>query len=247
MFRVYLIDDEKWLLDSLQEMIEWNKYNAVVIGKQTSSVKALDEIRILCPDIIFTDIRMPDIDGIELMQRIKLWKKNIEFIFITGYAEFEYAKKAIQLNAVEYCLKPVEEETLIKALLKAEKSCEKQKVLNALEDKATNSENFDSDKYSLVLEYIQENFKEQLTLNEIAETFHYNPTYLSMLLKKELGKNFISYLNELKITYACELLGKTNLSINDIANMCGFSNYFYFAKIFKKIRGITPSQYRTDK
>lgn len=246
MYRVYLLDDEVWLLDSLEEIINWTNYNAVIVGKQTSSTKALEDIIRLDPDIVFTDIRMPDMNGIELMQKIKMCKKDIAFILVTGYSEFEYAKQAILLNAVDYCLKPIEEDTIIKALLKAQKACDNKKLLSALENKENKSNESSSKTYKMVKDYIHENFKDNITLNEIADFFHYNPAYISMLIKKESGKNFITYLNELKINYACELLDKTDLSINEISNMCGFENYFYFARLFKKIKNVTPTEYKRD-
>lgn len=128
--------------------------------------------------------------------------------------------------------------------MRAKKACDRQKVLKSFEKKENNVEESSSKTFKLVLDYIHQNFKENITLQEISDHFFYNPAYLSMLIKKELGKNFITYLNELKIDYACELLEKTELSINEVANMCGITNYFYFARLFKKIKNITPSEYK---
>ena len=244
MYKVYLLDDEYWLLEGLQAIINWEKYDSIIIGKNTSSIKGLEEIKILNPDIVFTDIRMPDLNGFELMKQIKLWKKDIVFVLVTGYADFEYARQAIINQAVDYCLKPVEEEMIIEALLKAQKACDRQKILVAIEKKENSIEESSSNTFKLVLDYIHSNFKANITLQDIAEHFFYNPAYLSMIIKRELGKNFITYLNELKINYACELLDRTDLPINEIANMCGLSNYFYFARLFKKIKNVTPTEYK---
>jgi len=244
MYTVYLLDDEFWLLESLEAIIEWNKYDSVVVGKETSSIKAYEEIKRLNPDIVFTDIRMPDMNGMELMEKIKSWKKETVVVLVTGYAEFEYARQALLHNVADYCLKPIEEEAIVDALKKAQKICDKQRVLVSLERKEDKEEKSNSDTFNIVIKYIEENFKKNITLNEIADRFYFNPAYLSMLIKKELGKNFILYLNELRINYACELLEKTDLSISEIGNSCGINNYFYFARLFKRNKGLTPTEYR---
>lgn len=245
MYEVYLLDDEKWLLESLYKSINWNKYHSTVIAKSTNSIEAYREIKYRQPDIVFTDVRMPDMDGIELMKKLSKENCRSVFIVITGYAEFEYVQKALEYNAVSYCLKPFEEEQIIEALLKAQKKCENKRILNALqtcdtlEDSKSNNQT-----YHKVCDFIQTNFMHEMTLQRIADTFHVNASYLSDLFKRESGMTYSAYLTELRLNYACELLSKTQFTVNEVAEQCGFQNYVYFARIFKKYKCMTPTQYR---
>lgn len=247
MYEVYLLDDEKWLLESLYKSINWNKYHSTVVAKSTNSIEAYKEIKYRQPDIVFTDVRMPDMNGIELME--KLTKENCKSIFIvvTGHAEFEYVQKALDYNAVSYCLKPLEEDQIIEALIKAQKKCENKRVLNALQKcDALEEGKSNNQTYHKVCDYIQTNFMFDITLQKIADKFHVNASYLSDLFKKESGMTYSAYLTELRLNYACALLKKTQSPVNEIADQCGFQNYVYFARIFKKIKGTTPTRYREN-
>jgi len=95
-----------------------------------------------------------------------------------------------------------------------------------------------------IKQYIEDNFTSNITLSQLLEKFLIEEQYLSRLYKLETGKNFITYLNEKRIECACSLLLNTNLSIQDITFMCGYNDYFYFSKVFKKYKGISPTQFR---
>lgn len=115
-----------------------------------------------------------------------------------------------------------------------------------LENKSFKIENQDKTRFEEILSYIQENYCNNLYLADIANEFFYNQTYVSDLIKKNLGKNFIEYVIELRIKKACMLLSTTSDSISSIAGACGYNDYCYFTKQFKKIIGKTPSAYRKE-
>ncbi|NLT48215.1 MAG: AraC family transcriptional regulator [Clostridiales bacterium] len=97
------------------------------------------------------------------------------------------------------------------------------------------------------VKYINKNFKEKLTLRDSADHFHVNQSYLSALFKQEMGKSFTEYLTMLRLQEAKKLLRKTNLNLTNIAYQCGFEDQSYFSKVFRKVEGITPSQYRNQR
>ena len=108
MYRVLIVDDEPWALIVTRKAFNWEENGFEIIGETTSSKKALDIIDSEHPDIVFTDIRMPNFDGIELIKIIRQRKIDTEFIIISGFAEFSYAQEAIHQGALDYCLKPVD-------------------------------------------------------------------------------------------------------------------------------------------
>ncbi|MFB9327794.1 helix-turn-helix domain-containing protein [Paenibacillus aurantiacus] len=95
-----------------------------------------------------------------------------------------------------------------------------------------------------ILRYIHHHFNEEISVQSLSEKFHLSPTYLSQLFKKEVGENFVEYLSRLRIRYACKLLAETNMTVSQIGEKCGFNDYFYFTRIFKRLNGMTPTQYR---
>lgn len=107
-YSVLLVDDEPWILKGIRKTMNWSEAGFEVIGETSESQKAFEFICDKCPNVVFTDIRMPKISGIELMRMTRERGLNIEFVIITGFAEFSYAQEAIKLNAFDYLLKPVQ-------------------------------------------------------------------------------------------------------------------------------------------
>lgn len=97
-----------------------------------------------------------------------------------------------------------------------------------------------------IVKYVDENYTQDLRVHDLAQTFHFSPSYLSTLFKKHTGENFTSYIAEKRIAYSANLLRHSDLSIQEIADRSGYSDYFQFNKTFKRIQGITPGRYRRD-
>ncbi|MFT4145021.1 MAG: response regulator [Mobilitalea sp.] len=110
MYRVMLVDDEPWTLKGIQETFKWDNYGLNVIGAYESATLALQEILEKKPDVVFTDIRMPILNGMELLNEIRKNELDIEVIIISGFGQFDYAQEAIRQGAFDYILKPVDEE-----------------------------------------------------------------------------------------------------------------------------------------
>ena len=98
----------------------------------------------------------------------------------------------------------------------------------------------------LAVELINEHFKDNISLSAIAERLHTNPSYLSMLFKQETGVTLTNYISQARIKKSCDLLSETTASLSDIAAQCGFPDQSYFSKVFKKVTGITPKEYRKN-
>lgn len=110
MYRVLLVDDEPRALIGIQKTFKWEQKGFEVIAGVTDSLEAMDIITKEIPDVVFTDIRMPALTGIQLIEKTRELKLDTEFIIVSGYAEFSYARDALRYGAFDYCLKPLDME-----------------------------------------------------------------------------------------------------------------------------------------
>lgn len=197
MLKVYLLDDESWQLKSLKQLMNWKDYEAKVIGSQTNSLKAYEEILSLLPDIVVTDVSMPVLNGLDLIQKLQNNGYEGVFIVISGHAEYEYVqKKAIQYDAVDYCLKPIDKETFEKVFNKARESQRTKQIMASLRIKSIDQSG--NQVYDEVINYISTHYCEQITLQSVAQKYFLNTSYLSKIFKQESGVTFTSYILEKK-------------------------------------------------
>lgn len=125
MLKVLLVDDEPFILQGLAVIIDWNGEGFEISGKVSNGLEALDFLRREKIDLVITDIKMPEMTGLELLETVR--KENISdacFVVLSGYSDFEYARKALQNECLDYILKPVEREELIRVLDRVRKTCE---------------------------------------------------------------------------------------------------------------------------
>ncbi|WP_274653834.1 response regulator transcription factor [Paenibacillus humicola] len=471
MYNVLLVDDESWVVESLKDLIDWNAHGFQVAGQAYSGMDALGSIRALKPDVVFTDIRMPEMNGLELIQRGIALPFPVQFVVASGYAEFAYAQKALAYGAAAYCLKPFDEAEIsgvlrkIRVTLDAARPAAASPLLHLLEDPGAGGEqalleqlkahglaDWDEDRtaavvavgtrelpdmdrrvvklktgtfktaylltgrqidalrirwegglppgltgigisgpiagpkaikpaidaadelahqtfvtfepgiyaarqpfktdelnrllggmrdairvkdhaaaalaferigqlfaekalsvrhafqvynmtvsflfelgqsetmlysyeqlvqahadvfamleelmaltarclgqagtppvetknqtFRAILQYVTDHYRGEISLQHLADRFYMNPSYISQLFKKEVGETLTAYLSRLRIAYACELLEKEVGSIQDIAEQTGYRDYFYFTRLFKKVTGKTPAQYRSER
>lgn len=467
MYKVFIADDEEFVIKSLIRGTNWEESGFEVIASSNDGVDAYEEIIRLKPDLVFTDIRMPGMTGLELIKNVKEKLDGIQFVIISGYAEFAYAQKAMNYGAVGYCLKPFDSAEIknilckVKNILDNEDKKENEDILYLIEDEGHdnhaeieeffksngilpekgftvaviiggksaqpfNSEkiiklkigydksiyflqNYDDadlidpgstesvksigiydniytvadlkkvidetiilayqyfisgnswpfrkkaedrniekliidfenamihvdieeikkvltsfNKYSLsgkmnvkhainiynsyvsfssrllgeegyeeyiynidelckrfsgicemleyiissttsiigrkntgnicdikneyfkrIIEFINQNFYKDISIQSLSRDYALNSNYLCQLFRRELGMTFTDYLTGLRINYSKELLKKTDLTLGEIAGKSGYTDYFYFIRVFKKITGCSPGQFRS--
>lgn len=119
MLSAILADDEAVILKGLRKLINWEKIGIQIVGEARDGKEALELIERMKPDLAVSDIAMPNLDGLEMLKRIGELGLDTKVIFVSGYQEFSYARKAVKYGAVDYLLKPVEQEELKSALKKA--------------------------------------------------------------------------------------------------------------------------------
>ena len=127
MYKLLIVDDEHWIRKGLREFIDWKSIGVEEVCDAGDGGDALDKIQQMEPDIVIADIRMPDINGLELCEILKERFPKIKVIIISGYKDFEYARKAIVLGVYDYILKPLDEKHVVGTVMKCIKDIEAEK------------------------------------------------------------------------------------------------------------------------
>lgn len=250
MYTAVIIDDEKWVIKSLKSILQ-NQTYFEIIGEAYNGVTGLNLILQQNPDLAFVDIRMPGMGGLELLSAANKEKSDTIFIIISGHAEFAYVQKAMSQEAIGYCLKPFSPNEIHEGILRAYERIEfnySLKNQNELQSEETETDLPVKNRIvKSMLSYIHKHSTEPISITQVATHCSINPNYSSQLFNQVMGKTFSSYLTEFRIKHAIELLVTTDLSISEIALTVGYRDYFYFAKVFKKTVGTTPTDFRNRK
>ena len=238
MYKVVIIDDEFVIRDGMCTLVNWNEFNCEVVGTADDGLTGVDIIKKLQPDIIFVDIHMPNCNGLEMLTKIKDEIKDTEITILTGFAEFAYAQKAIELGVNRYLMKPSQMDEIIEALVSMTKHLDVKKGEVSLE-----TENYLVNK---VIKDIKNNYASKITLNDIADKCEVSVWHLSKLINQYCGKTYKELLNEVRISKAKKLLKETNLKMYEISEKVGISDITYFSKLFKKYVNMLPSEYKNN-
>ncbi len=241
-FRVIVVDDEKLITRNLAAKIEKANSAFKVVQLAYDGEQAFEQIKKYLPDVVFSDIKMPIWDGLELLRNIRVHFPSIKVVMVSGYNDFELVRNALQQDAFDYLLKPVRQDELEKTLQKMENQLRAKQRDIARPEEATST-----DIVEQVLEYLRQNYAQDIEFAQIAESYHISPAYLSKIFKDYVGMTPSRYRNEYRINVAKKLLTETELPIKTIAEKAGFTDQFYFSKIFKKITGESPAQFREER
>jgi len=246
-----IVDDEPIISQGLRYTIPWETYGVDVIGEAADGKEALEIIAQQPVDLVLTDVRMPEMDGIELAKTIQAEFPVTRVIIISGYEEFEYAREALRYGVRDYLLKPVDIDQLLDTVQKMKEEIVREKE-SSVQEEQNNWTAFlqkeNEEKKSWVIEkakeYILAHFQGDLKASEVANELHITPNYFSMIFKKEMGKSFNEYLNDIRIEKAKYLLMDTSDRVFEIATEVGYKEYKYFVQVFRKKTGMTPTDYR---
>jgi Response regulator containing CheY-like receiver domain and AraC-type DNA-binding domain len=249
MYTIVIIDDEKWVIKSLLATLSMQN-DFQIIGEAYNGIDGFKLIKNTIPDIAFIDIKMPGLGGLELLKNLNEINCPTLCIIISGHAEFAYAQKALENNAIGYCLKPFSATEINENLFRATTFLTKQKASHSSSPQLKPPSDFA--RYTTnkivqnILFHIHERYTENLSIQLIARLCNVNANYASQLFNQEMKVSFSHYLSLLRINEAKQLLKNTDLSISTIALTIGYQDYFYFAKVFKKITGTTPTKFRKE-
>lgn len=250
MYKVVIVDDEPIIVEGLTRSIDWGKWDCKVVATGNSGIDGLKMIEQEKPDILFSDIRMPRMDGLTMIAAVKYQYPQMEIAILTGFSDFEYAREAIRIGVTRFLLKPSKMDELEEAIGAMVKNLKEREAFRGNEDNEQPEETEESAASSFIvnnaLKYMEDNFKEKLKLQDVAEQVYVSQWHLSKLLNKYRGQSFSDTLNSIRIEKAKELLNDSSLRIGDIAEMVGFLDMAHFSRVFKKQTGISANEYRNS-
>ncbi|NLC97125.1 MAG: response regulator [Erysipelotrichaceae bacterium] len=249
MYKILIVEDETLLRKGLIYSMDFSELNSIVIGEASNGLEGIEQIKALKPDIVITDINMPFKSGLEMLEETKEF--DYSAIILSGYNEFEYAKKAIEFDVSQYILKPVNHKELKEAIKKAIKNIEMKKSFNKISDniKEISDKTLITTKSNLsyyvksVISIIESEYMNKLVMQDIVDKLDVSATLLNSRFKNEVGITINDYLNRYRIQVAIKLLKENSMPIYKIALETGFSDYKYFNKVFNKYMGCSPSEY----
>jgi two-component system, response regulator YesN len=227
------VDDDAISIDILADFVKPRLDCIDEIVCAYDAHQAFDIILSTRPSVIVTDIIMPEISGIELIRKIQSIEHYSPYVIvISGHRDFEFARDALKLNVVDYILKPIDPDELIQKV----KACVTPRTVQVNEHREDVGEE--------IQKYISNHLNTSLKLIDVANHFHYNTAYLGRLIKRKTGLSFHDYLMKLRIIKAQSLLVNTNDYIVRISEAVGFKDPEHFTNRFRKVTGLTPSNYR---
>ncbi|MBR4954251.1 MAG: response regulator [Oscillospiraceae bacterium] len=247
MYKVILIDDESIIVEGLRRVVPWADFGCEVVATAHDAAKGAELIREHNPHILFTDIRMPGQSGLSMLAGMRSEFPDMQVAVLTGYRDFSYAQEAIRLGVTRFLLKPSKMDEIKEALQEMTKklaSLPQQEDETATEDEP--SQNAGSFIVNRAISYMQENYREKLTLQEVADCCYVSQWHLSKLLNKHAEKSFYDILNSIRIQAAKELLVDPSLKIGDISEMVGYADTAHFARTFKKLENMSANEYRNS-
>lgn len=281
MYKIMVVEDELIERLVLKKTIEKVMKDSCRIYEAENGKQALELVQSENINIIISDISMPGMNGIELVEKIRKHNEECCIIFLTAHDNFDYAKKAIPLNIMEYLLKPYSTSEIVDIIEKAKRKVDEKILMKkrlssillleksgnlTLENLREESEesyttieniseqNIDTLKVnaanrlsvmiSMVEEYITANYMQEISMGDVARALNYSEPYFCKVFKMQFGKNFTAYLTEYRIKEAVKILRQPNINVKDVGTRVGYKDNNYFTKVFKKILGMTPSEYQ---
>ncbi len=240
MYRVMIVDDEKAIRNLLKLSIDWQSLDMEVAGEASSGVEAINIIDEVRPDIVFADIKMPFMDGIELSKILTNRYPGIKIIILTAFNDFEYARQCVGIGVCEYIMKPIYPEKIRVALKKIKISLDEQAEELIPIDIPEDTMTVNMDK---VQRYISSHYNDpDINLTSIAQHFGFNSSYLSRRFKNETGTGIIDFLTKCRMEKAIEY-AKMQTLMYITAQKVGINDPNYFSKCFRKYTGQTYSDY----
>jgi two-component system, response regulator YesN len=246
-YKVVLVDDDVIVIEFLKKVIPWQDYGFQVVANFQDSSDALVFMLENPYDVLITDIGMPKLNGIELIEQLKKSNINSYNVILSCHDEFTFAQQAIKLEAYDYILKESMEETIINALLERLKNkLDQERHTNNQHVKVTKflERTTRNDDLLKAQNYVQTHLCEKISLTEVAAHLHLNSSYFSRMYKKETGEGFVEYVTRVKMEKALELLDQSIKSVEQIAYELGFESKSYFLKTFKRFYGVSPKSYK---
>lgn len=260
MYKVVVIDDEPIIIRGLSQLLPWEKYNCRIVGTAADGLEGLELIRTLRPEIVFSDIYMPKMNGLAMAAAIRSEFEDTQITILTGYRDFDLLQEALRLGVARYVLKPSNMTELEEALRVMTERLAKNEARKNGEQEAKPGSSDEGERERIgeteeaagsfvvrnAVEFMKTNYARKLTLKEVADAVFVSQWHLSKLMGRYLNKGFLELLSEIRIERAKQLLKDPSLRVGDVAEMVGFSDLPHFSRVFKKLAGMSANEFRNQ-
>ena len=253
MYQILVAEDESLERKVLCKTLKKHFGDLCQIHEVKNGREAVEAFLIHRPQVAILDIEMPGVTGLEAARQIRESGHPCMILFLTAFDKFSYAREAITLRALDYLLKPCQEQELILTVEEAlhlydRLGANPEAVLRGdIADGAGEEELADRRMGQIrenIERYIREHYSTEISMQSVARAMNYSDAYFCKLFKQCFKVNFSAWLNEYRIDRAREMLQNTRLSVREVSTACGYSDANYFARVFKRVTGKTPSEYR---
>lgn len=232
MIRLLIVDDEVLFRRGIISCTDWNSHGIEVVGEADNGQEAIQLIRALKPDVVLLDIKMPVLDGVDVVRIIMPELPNTKIIMLSCLNDLDSVRSSMKLGAKDYLFKPiVSPKDIINAILELFPN-NRQEVIP------------DPHVIKNVILFIEQNYMYDITLEDLAKVACLSKNYFCSLFNKETGFTPIEYLTNYRIRIADQLLANTELSLTKISELVGIPDYARFSKTYKKINGVPPGKAR---
>ena len=247
MLKVLVVEDEELIRKGIVLSLDWAALDCVVVAEASNGEEALEAVERYDPSLIITDLKMPRMDGLEMLRRLRERGSDAYVIILTAYDSFEYARSALRLGAVDYLLKPFHDGDLERAVESLRRRLEPADgTEERLSPPLPGLKKGDKSKYVLqAMDYIGAHYNDpSISVGSIAQHLGLSEGHLSHLFKKETDYTLLNYLTRYRIHKAMELLRDCRARVYEVAEQVGYRDITYFSTTFKKLVGMSPSEYQ---
>lgn len=245
--RIIIVEDEQRARRGLKSLIQTVAEDCEIVADAADGVSALELIKKLKPDVVFTDIKMPFMDGLELIKEARNLDIKTHFVIISAYEEFEYARQAISLEVTDYLVKPIIMDDIQEVM-------ERLKEAEVIKTPQSEPQEGLLRKYENVhpvihkaLRMIEKDYASRISQKDLASELGVSQEYFSYLFTKEIGESFVKFLKRYRIEIAQTLLVYGDVAKEDIAEKVGFSDEKYFHKVFREITGTSITEFLRER
>lgn len=248
MITVLIVEDEDMVRKGLVKTVDWNSMGCTVIGEAVNGKQGMDLIKELEPDLVITDVRMPYMDGVSMINALREDGCETHFILLSAHSDFSYVQGAIRAGAVDYLIKPLKDEELKKAIQRVfypeEEGQKKESEEVPVQLQFHPNEVIDNKYARQAVQYIKHHYGEDISISSVAEYLQISEGYLSRVFKKETTYTFTNYLSFYRIVMACAFLKDRRMKVYEVTEKVGYTDTAYFSTLFKKLMGVTPKEYQ---
>lgn len=248
MYKVVVVEDENVVRKGIILTIDWSTLDCVVVGDAANGEEGVELVDRLKPDIVVSDVKMPRMDGVEMIEQLRKQGCKAKFIILTAYSDFKYAQSALRLGVSDYLLKPLKDGELEEAVRKI-LSVAETGTAQADEEASTvlhlrSAKNAKNKYVEQAIRFIEAHYREDINISTVANDLEISEGYLSRVFKKETDYTFTNYLTLYRMKVATKLLSDCRVKVYEVADQVGYSDTAYFSAQFKKLLGVSPSEYQ---